>query len=293
MVDLTKIPPLDWQFPIVDPDTGRPSPQFIRLWQQMFGNTETVGDVLGNNIIAGLGLDGGGSLENGSVTLDANVQDILDVITTTQGSLLYRNASDWVALAPGTLGQVLQSGGAAANPSWTSSSGGGVYTDKQSLNGLATISFTVPAGYSTLRLIINGRTQQAALQDNPFVRVNGLSTAIYSTQRQYVFNTTATNDQALNETSLGTRLAGLPGTTAPANAAGFNDIQIFDYANTTFRKVGHFTGRQPFSTGANDGYLMKGTFEINATAAITSISVTTTSGSNFTNGSTAELILIP
>lgn len=43
--------------------------------------------------------------------------------TTTQGSLLYRNASAWVALAPGTAGQLLQSGGAAANPSFRTVSG--------------------------------------------------------------------------------------------------------------------------------------------------------------------------
>jgi hypothetical protein len=44
---------------------------------------------------------------------------------TTQGAVLYRNASAWVILAPGTTGQVLTSGGAAANPSWTTGGGGG------------------------------------------------------------------------------------------------------------------------------------------------------------------------
>ena len=46
----------------------------------------------------------------------------LDNITTTQGSLIYRNASGWVNLAPGTVGQVLQTGGASANPSWLNQS---------------------------------------------------------------------------------------------------------------------------------------------------------------------------
>ena len=43
--------------------------------------------------------------------LDAN-------FSSTQGATLYRGASAWAALGPGTAGQVLQSGGAAANPSW-------------------------------------------------------------------------------------------------------------------------------------------------------------------------------
>jgi hypothetical protein len=38
---------------------------------------------------------------------------------STQGALLYRNASVWTMLAPGNAGQLLASGGAAANPSWT------------------------------------------------------------------------------------------------------------------------------------------------------------------------------
>lgn len=37
---------------------------------------------------------------------------------STQGSVIYRNATTWVALGPGTSGQVLSTGGAGANPSW-------------------------------------------------------------------------------------------------------------------------------------------------------------------------------
>lgn len=41
MVDIrTNISPLDWKTPIVDPNTGAPTLQFIRLWQQLFGNED-------------------------------------------------------------------------------------------------------------------------------------------------------------------------------------------------------------------------------------------------------------
>ena len=44
----------------------------------------------------------------------------LDRISTTQGTILYRNATDWVALSPGTAGYALETLGAAANPAWAS-----------------------------------------------------------------------------------------------------------------------------------------------------------------------------
>ena len=43
---------------------------------------------------------------------------------TTQGDIVYRNASGLARLGAGTAGQVLQTGGAGANPSWVDSSGG-------------------------------------------------------------------------------------------------------------------------------------------------------------------------
>ncbi|MGB8601971.1 MAG: phage tail protein [Rhizomicrobium sp.] len=44
---------------------------------------------------------------------------------TTQGAVLYRGASAWALLPPGTAGQVLATQGAGANPKWVDQSGGG------------------------------------------------------------------------------------------------------------------------------------------------------------------------
>lgn len=41
------VSPLDWKSPIVDPKTGVPSLQFIRLWQQLFGNESGTFDIAG------------------------------------------------------------------------------------------------------------------------------------------------------------------------------------------------------------------------------------------------------
>ena len=49
---------------------------------------------------------------------------ILDQIGAVQGDILYRNATEWVVLAPGTSGFVLTTGGAGANPTWATVSAG-------------------------------------------------------------------------------------------------------------------------------------------------------------------------
>jgi hypothetical protein len=48
----------------------------------------------------------------------------LTTTLTTQGDLVYRDGSGLVRLGAGTAGQVLQTGGAGANPSWTDVGGG-------------------------------------------------------------------------------------------------------------------------------------------------------------------------
>lgn len=68
----------------------------------------------------------GGATKQFDLALLSSVQFNLDSISSTQGAVLYRNASDWVALAPGTSGYVLTTGGAAANPSWVANGTGTV-----------------------------------------------------------------------------------------------------------------------------------------------------------------------
>lgn len=60
----------------------------------------------------------------GSLTASA----CMDSVGATQGQILYRNGANWTVLSPGTSGQLLQSGGAAANPSWTTATGTGTVT---------------------------------------------------------------------------------------------------------------------------------------------------------------------
>ena len=107
----------------------------------MAGSSGTV-----TQINSGLGLTGGPITSSGTLSLSAiavgdvlanvggfsaapnavSVTDLLDfVFSDTQGSLLYRDAGAWQALAPATSGYVLTTGGAAANPSWGPQTTGG------------------------------------------------------------------------------------------------------------------------------------------------------------------------
>lgn len=116
-----------------------------------FGNYTIAATAAGTvtNIATGTGLTGGPITTTGTLSLAsiaaatilsnitgapaAPVANTLSAIidnaaSATQGSILYRNATTWVALAPGTSGQVLSSGGPAANPSWVAVAGTGTVT---------------------------------------------------------------------------------------------------------------------------------------------------------------------
>jgi hypothetical protein len=91
---------------------GTTSLQFEALTSTM--PVATAGQVIGN------------PYSYSAPALPTSISSIFDrALSATQGAVLYRGASAWAALAPGTSGQVLTTGGAAANPSWTTAAGGG------------------------------------------------------------------------------------------------------------------------------------------------------------------------
>lgn len=75
---------------------------------------------------------GAGNTVLGSDGTDASWRTIaqtLEGLGSTRGQIAYRGASAWSVLAPGTAGQVLQTGGAGADPSWGSVGGALVKVD--------------------------------------------------------------------------------------------------------------------------------------------------------------------
>jgi hypothetical protein len=96
-----------------------------------------------NNVMA--------NLTAGSAAAAGNtVTSVLDVIGATQGDIMYRNATTWVALTPGTSGNVLTTQGAGANPKWDAagSAGTGRLLGIQVFASHGTSTYT-PAGGTT------------------------------------------------------------------------------------------------------------------------------------------------
>ncbi len=90
----------------------------------------TAGNILlGNvsNVPTGTAISGDATLDSaGALTIANNSVDGTDIAlgSDAQGDIMYYDGTDWVRLAAGTAGRVLQTNGAAANPSWVASGTG-------------------------------------------------------------------------------------------------------------------------------------------------------------------------
>jgi hypothetical protein len=91
-------------------------------------NLDALSDCITNHGTVGSGTAGqiGVYAATGSSISGQSLSNALDsLFGSAQGSILYRGAAGWQALAPGTIGYTLQSGGASGDPSWAPPGGGG------------------------------------------------------------------------------------------------------------------------------------------------------------------------
>jgi hypothetical protein len=185
----SKLSPLQHNVQIVNSD-GTPTPYFIQLLQQLYEEKNDISDQValtaGLDLIAGAGLTGGGPLDGsaGDITLSASVQAILDLITTTRGAILYKGAAVWSALLPGAAGNVLQTNGAGADPTWVApAAGGGALVFIQRITVAVAggaISFTPISGaYKDLVLSARLRGNEASAVINSYIRFNNDAAANY------------------------------------------------------------------------------------------------------------------
>jgi uncharacterized protein (UPF0333 family) len=113
---------LNFNDKIVNPD-GTPTEYFMRLLQNRGVGQEDIetrlAALLAKQIIAGEGLDGGGTLgDPGDITIGANASAILDLISSTRGTVLYRGATGWAARVPGSANDILRTSGTGTDPTW-------------------------------------------------------------------------------------------------------------------------------------------------------------------------------
>lgn len=239
--------------PIVEAD-GKPAPFFSRQWQNLVNlvtsvielqddsetnaaniaiNKAAIQTINDTEIIAGTGLTGGGLIGGGDVTLNADIQALLDSISDVHGSVLFRGAADWAALGPGTVDYVLATKGAGADPEWVEQTGGGGGGGAWELIGSSTIAapvssvdFTNLSGYSDLMFVFEAVTASAGGQRIVLASVdNGASYFNTSGDYQSIASSgalTANTSVALNDTST------LAATTAvgyvKGNVAGYKKI---------------------------------------------------------------------
>lgn len=78
------------------------------------------------------------AISNGSAAITSAAVD--SAFGSTRGSILYRGASGWTILTPGTSGQILEAQGAGADPHWATVSG-----VSNTLAGLTDVNITGPA----------------------------------------------------------------------------------------------------------------------------------------------------
>jgi hypothetical protein len=162
--------------------------------------------------------------------------------------------------------------------------------EHKDLGGLSTYTFSnIPAlpYFQDIELYMEGGVTAAVTTASPTVQVNGLSTNIYSAQRQWIQNTTAGGDQQLLTSSL--LGVGFPGTSVTSGVRGAVEALICNY-QSALRKVGMLRGRQPNNNTTMNAFHIHGCWEINLTAAITSLTVNAGSG-NFATNTYARLKL--
>lgn len=136
--------------------SGTVVPQDLTATQTL--NALGIGSIVSNTLLGNIS----GSVGNPSAF---TLSDYIDTaISNTQGSLLYRDSSGWVALAPSTTGRVLSTNGSGANPSWIAVGGTGTVTSVATGTGLTGGPITSSGTISIANTAVTAGTYGSASQ---------------------------------------------------------------------------------------------------------------------------------
>jgi hypothetical protein len=240
------------------------------------------GAITGSNLtmatsrVAGRATGGTGAVE------ELTLSQVLEFIGgATRGDFLYRGAASWARLPAGTTGQVLQTNGTGADPTWvTPAAGGGAWTVISTLTAggaSPTFDFTaIPATYRHLKIIGQGRTAKVATADDLIIQLNGdTTTANYQSQQLQGNGATAS---AVTNPATNNHFGSVAGASATANQSGLLEFLFPNYAGTTFIK-----GWQGVNSLPGFPLVKDLTGRWNVTTAINRITIT--AAANFVAGS--------
>jgi len=264
-------------------DDGTPTVEFLRVLQ----DNGYLADIVQNKKIIGTsGTVGSGTLgDTGDITLSSDAEKILNQIATAQGTLLYKSATTWEGLAPGTAGNFLKTNGAGADPAWVAG-GGGDYKliSTATPSGAITVTFNSFGSYKHLKLIGTGRDATAGTGTIlSTVRFNSDSGTNYNTQLAYGANTGAGASRSTGATS--GLFVEFPKAGDLGNCPGSFELLLPNFSGTTFGK--HMIGSYSMIKNATtDFYFVNNSLYWNNTAAITQIDIL---GVNWVAGSSISL----
>jgi hypothetical protein len=249
-----------------------------------------LGDIASNTILGNIS----GSVGNPtSFTLS---QYIDTAISNTQGAILYRSGTEWNALLPGTVGQVLSTNGILANPSWTSIGGTGTVTQINTGTGLTggpitntgTISIAntaVTAGdYGTASDVgffrVNAQGQLTSAVNIPIaIAASQITSGTVSIARGGTnLSTTPTNGQLLIGNGTGYSLGTLTAGTGAYVTNGSGSITVgIDNTAVTTGSYGSSSSVATFSVNQQGQLTAAASVPINAIALTTGTISTTPS----------------
>ena len=227
------------------------------------------GDISG--VTAGVGISGGGT--SGTVTVTNSMATAIDA----KGDLVAGTGADAFArLAVGTNGQSLVADSTAAT-GLKYASVGMTLISTTSLSGSSTAISSIPATYKNLQLVIRSAESNATANIMSFT-ANSITNYDYITQYGNNSGASVFTSSAFSATPVkltGTNLRS-------SNSSSEFVININDYANTTTNKTGTIQAR--YLIGTNYGEINTGGFNINDTAAISSLTIAIAGGSTFSAG---------
>jgi hypothetical protein len=210
---------------------------------------------------------------------DANA--IQNAIVDAKGDLIAATAADTPArLAVGTNGQVLTADSAEATGlKWaTASSGGLTLLATTTLSGSATTVSSISGSYKNLLFVIKN-IRQSDDDSGAYLNLNGDSGANYQYINYRMLGSTLSGQSNNDSTIIDNFFNISTNGTSPANL-GAATINLYRYTDTDV-----VNGDWRFSGAKNDGSPAgaQGQFSYNCSAAITSLTLTTYTGT-FTSG---------
>lgn len=149
----------------------------------------------------------------------------------------------------------------------------------------ATVTFSsIPATYTDLVVKYSVRSNQANVSRTYFLKINGSSSAVYSSTILQGSGSAAISIRYSDETAGIRGTNGMPGTSATTNTFSNSEIYIPNYTSTTNKPVSLFGVTE---NNATESYIDPTAGLARITSAITSIELT--SADNFVSGSSFYL----